>query len=79
MGSLSPRKGKKREKERNLGTSVSLQKSNMASCHIKNNLAALRQLPRVALNNIRDLPDAFITVGAYLILFCLIFEMVGQN
>ncbi|XP_073257454.1 large ribosomal subunit protein uL15-like [Porites lutea] len=33
----------------------------MASCHIKNNLAALRQLPRVALNNIRDLPDAFIT------------------
>ena len=51
----------------------------MASCHIKNNLAALRQLPRVALNNIRDLPDAFITVGAYLILFCLIFKIVGQN
>ena len=38
----------------------------MASCHVKNNLSVLRQLPRVALNNIRDLPEAFITVGSLL-------------
>ena len=38
----------------------------MASCHVKNNLAVLRQLPRVALNNIRDLPEAFISVGTLL-------------
>lgn len=31
----------------------------MAICHIKKNLTALRQYPRVALNNIRDLPEAF--------------------
>jgi len=31
----------------------------MAACHIRKNLAALRQFPRVALNNIRDLPEAF--------------------
>lgn len=31
----------------------------MASCHVRSNLAALRQLPRVALNNIRDIPEAF--------------------
>nr|XP_058957990.1 uncharacterized protein LOC131785169 [Pocillopora verrucosa] len=33
--------------------------ANMAICHIKKNLTALRQYPRVALNNIRDLPEAF--------------------
>ena len=38
----------------------------MAACHIRKNLAALRQFPRVALNNIRDLPEAFKPVGAFL-------------
>ena len=36
-----------------------------ASCHVKNNLTVLRQLPRVALNNIRDIPEAFKTVGVF--------------
>ena len=39
---------------------------NMAACHIRKNLAALRQFPRVALNNIRDLPEAFKPVGSFL-------------
>ncbi|EDO44563.1 predicted protein [Nematostella vectensis] len=34
----------------------------MASCYVQKNLDALKKLPRVALNNIRDLPEAFITV-----------------
>ena len=38
----------------------------MAACHIRKNLAALRQFPRVALNNIRDLPEAFKPVGLFL-------------
>ena len=38
----------------------------MAACHIRKNLAALRQFPRVALNNIRDLPEAFKPVGTFL-------------
>jgi len=38
----------------------------MAVCHIRKNLAALRQFPRVALNNIRDLPEAFKPVGTFL-------------
>ena len=38
----------------------------MAACHIRKNLAALRQFPRVALNNIRDLPEAFKLVGDFL-------------
>lgn len=40
--------------------------TNMAACHIRKNLLALRQFPRVALNNIRDLPEAFQPVGAIL-------------
>ena len=38
--------------------------SKMAACHVEKNLTALRRFPRVALNNIRDLPEAFITVSA---------------
>ena len=41
-------------------------KTNMAACHIRKNLATLRQFPRVALNNIRDLPEAFKPVGTLL-------------
>ncbi|KAK3730867.1 hypothetical protein QZH41_009977 [Actinostola sp. cb2023] len=33
----------------------------MATCYVQKNLAALKKLPRVALNNIRDIPEAFIT------------------
>ena len=50
---------------RNLGPNQN-QRNNMAACHIKKNLAALRQFPRVALNNIRDLPEAFKPVSTFL-------------
>ena len=43
-----------------------IRETNMAACHIRKNLAALRQFPRVALNNIRDLPEAFKPVGTLL-------------
>lgn len=36
--------------------------SKMATCYVQKNLSALKKLPRVALNNIRDIPEAFITV-----------------
>ena len=42
------------------------EQTNMATtCHIRKNLLALRQFPRVALNNIRDLPEAFQQVGVF--------------
>jgi hypothetical protein len=30
-----------------------------AFCHVEKNLKALEKFPRVALNNIRDFPEAF--------------------
>ena len=48
------------------GTKKEFGKTNMAACHIRKNLAALRQFPRVALNNIRDLPEAFKPVGTFI-------------
>ena len=41
-------------------------KTNMSACHIRKNLAALRQFHRVALNSIRDLPEAFKPVSTFL-------------
>ncbi len=32
-------------------------------CHVEKNLKALEKFPRVALNNIRDFPEAFKPVG----------------
>ena len=52
--------------ESNLGPIKNNMAANMAICHIKKNLTALRQYPRVALNNIRDLPEAFKAVGTFL-------------
>lgn len=52
--------------ESNLGPIKNNMAANMAICHIKKNLTALRQYPRVALNNIRDLPEAFKAVGIFL-------------
>ena len=43
-------------------------------CHVEKNLKALEKLPRVALNNIRDSPEAFKPVGYHVYAVDFYFE-----
>ena len=48
-------------------------------CHVEKNLKALEEFPRVALNNIRDFPEAFKPVGVIFVGRSLLSASLASN